>query len=65
MSYTALPKEHAKRIRTTNMMERINKELKRRTKVVRALLNPPLQVRACIDCLPKPRAGGATPRPPG
>jgi len=29
----AFPKEHRKRIRTTNMMERVNKELKRRTKV--------------------------------
>jgi len=36
MSYTAFPKEHAKRIRTTNMMERVNKELKRRTKVAEA-----------------------------
>ena len=34
MNYTAFPKEHAKRIRTTNMMERVNRELKRRTKVV-------------------------------
>jgi putative transposase len=33
MSYTAFPKEHGKRIRTTNMMERANKGLKRRTKV--------------------------------
>ncbi len=34
MSYTAFPKKHGKRLRTTNMMERVNKELKRRTKVV-------------------------------
>ena len=33
MSYTAFPKEHWKRLRTTNMMERVNKGLKRRTKV--------------------------------
>ena len=33
MSHMAFPKEHRKRIRTTNMMERVNKELKRRTKV--------------------------------
>jgi len=33
MSYTAFPKQHCKRLRTTNMMERVNKELKRRTKV--------------------------------
>ncbi len=34
MSYTAFPKEHWKRLRTTNVMEKVNKELKRRTKVV-------------------------------
>jgi putative transposase len=36
MNYMASPKEHWKRIRTTNMMKRINKELKQRTKVVGA-----------------------------
>ena len=36
LNYTAFPKAHGKRIRTTNVMERINKELKRRTKVVGA-----------------------------
>ncbi|CVK33928.1 protein of unknown function [Methanoculleus bourgensis] len=39
MSYTAFPKQHGKRIRTTNLMERVNKELKRRTKVVGAFPN--------------------------
>ena len=34
MSYTAFPKQHWKRLKTTNLMERINRELKRRTKVV-------------------------------
>jgi putative transposase len=34
MSYTVFPKEHWKRLRTTNMMERVNRELKRRTRVV-------------------------------
>ena len=34
ISYTAFPKRHWKRIRTTNMVERVNRELKRRTKVV-------------------------------
>ena len=34
LNYTAFPKQHHKRIRTTNVMERINKELKRRTSVV-------------------------------
>ncbi len=34
ISYTAFPKKHWKRIRTTNMLERVNRELKRRTRVV-------------------------------
>ena len=34
MNYIAFPKQHKKRIRTTNMMEWVTKELKRRTKVV-------------------------------
>ncbi len=34
INYTAFPKKHWKRIRTTNMLERVNRELKRRTKVV-------------------------------
>ena len=39
MSYTAFPKQHEKRIRTTNMMKWVNKEIKRRTKVVGAFPN--------------------------
>ena len=39
LNYTAFPKQHHKRIRTTNVMERINKELKRRTRVVGAFPN--------------------------
>lgn len=39
LSYTAFPQEHWKRIRTTNGMERVNKELKRRTKTVGAFPN--------------------------
>ena len=39
MSYTAFPKQHWKRLKTTNLMERINKELKRRIKVVGAFSN--------------------------
>lgn len=38
-NYQAFPEEHWKRIRTTNMMERMNKELKRRSKVVGAFPN--------------------------
>jgi len=39
LNYTGFPKQHHKRIRTTNIMERINKELKRRTGVVGAFTN--------------------------
>jgi len=39
MSYTAFPKQHRKRIRTKNLMERVNREMKRRTKVVGAFPN--------------------------
>ena len=39
ISYTAFPKRHWKRLRTTNMVERVNKELKRRTKVAEIFPN--------------------------
>jgi transposase-like protein len=35
-NYKAFPREHWRRIRTTNGVERINKELKRRSRVVGA-----------------------------
>ena len=35
----ALPEAHHKRMRTTNMLERQNQELKRRTRVVRIFPN--------------------------
>jgi transposase-like protein len=37
----ALPEPHRKRMRTTNMLERQNQELKRRTRVVRVFPNAP------------------------
>jgi len=38
--YDAAPIEHHKRLRTTNMIERVNQELKRRSRVVRIFPNP-------------------------
>jgi len=38
--YHAAPVAHHKRLRTTNMIERINQELKRRSKVIRIFPNP-------------------------
>ena len=43
--YDAAPVEHHKRLRTTNMLERVNQELKRRSKVVRIFPNPASCVR--------------------
>ena len=37
----SLPEAHRKRMRTTNMLERQNQELKRRTRVVRVFPNGP------------------------
>jgi len=36
MNYRAFPPEHWKKIRTTNLLERVHKEVKRRTKTVGA-----------------------------
>lgn len=41
----SLPKEHRKRLRTSNAAERVNQELKRRTRVVRIFPNPPSLLR--------------------
>ena len=38
--YHAAPPAHHKRLRTTNMIERVNQELKRRSRVVRIFPNP-------------------------
>jgi transposase-like protein len=39
LSCLAFPESHRKRIRTTNALERLNQEIKRRTKVVRIFPN--------------------------
>jgi transposase-like protein len=41
----SLPEKHRKRMRTTNMLERFNQEIKRRTKVVRIFPNETAAVR--------------------
>ena len=40
-----LPKDHRQRLRTSNAAERLNQELKRRTRVVRIFPNPPSLLR--------------------
>ena len=51
MNYMQFPQNHWKKIRTTNMMERINKELKRRSKVVGAFPNQDSVLRLAVSIL--------------
>ena len=39
-TFYRLPKEHHKHLKSTNVLERLNQELKRRTQVVRIFPNP-------------------------
>jgi len=47
LSCLAFPDSHRRRIRTTNGLERLNQEIKRRTRVVRIFPNP----QACLKLL--------------
>ncbi len=50
-NYKDYPRNHWRRIRTTNMMERLNKELKRRSKVVGAFPNDDSLLRLVVSIL--------------
>lgn len=50
-NYQAFPKDHWKRIKTTNMVERLNKEVKRRSKVVGAFPNDESLMRLVVAVL--------------
>ena len=51
LNNTAFPREHWRRLRTTNMLERINLELKRRTRKVGAFLGEPSPLRLVVSLL--------------
>ncbi|MDY9927877.1 IS256 family transposase [Methanosarcina sp.] len=51
MNYMQFPKDHWRRIRTTNIMERTNKEIKRRSKVVGAFPNDESVLRLVVSIL--------------
>jgi putative transposase len=51
MNYRAFPKEHWRRIRTTNILERVNKEMKRRSKVAGAFPNDESLMRLAVSIL--------------
>ena len=50
-NYQVFPEKHWSRIKTTNMLERVNKELKRRSKVVGAFPNEKSLVRLAVTIL--------------
>jgi putative transposase len=50
-NYKAFPESHWKRIRTTNSLERINKELKRRSRVIGAFPNDASLLRLAVSIL--------------
>jgi putative transposase len=50
-NYQAFPKEHWRKIRTTNILERVNKELKRRSKVIGAFPNEESLLRLSVSIL--------------
>ena len=51
MNYRAYPPEHWKKIRTTNLLERVHKELKRRTKKIGAFPNDASLSRLVVSIL--------------
>ncbi len=51
LNYMAFPRNHWRRIRTTNVLERINKELKRRSRVVGAFPNKESVLRLAVSIL--------------
>jgi len=51
MNYMQFPKSHWRRIRTTNMMKRTSKEIKRRSKVVGAFPNKESVLRMVVSML--------------
>jgi len=50
-NYKAFPSSHHRRIRTTNVLERVNKEIKRRTKEVGAFTNDTSLLRLAVSIL--------------
>ncbi|MDP6580675.1 MAG: IS256 family transposase, partial [Vicinamibacterales bacterium] len=52
LNFYSLPRQHHKHLKSTNMLERLNEEIKRRTRVVRIFPNP-------ASCLRLVRALGA------
>jgi putative transposase len=50
LSFYRLPRQHHKHLKSTNLLERLNEELKRRTQVVRIFPN----AQSCLRLIPRP-----------
>jgi len=47
LTFYRLPRQHHKNLKSTNLLERLNEEIKRRTLVVRIFPNNPLLTESC------------------
>ena len=45
LNFYRLPRQHHKRLKSMNLLERLNEEIKRRTRVARAFPNPASRLR--------------------
>ena len=51
MAFYRLPRKHHKHLKSTNMLERYNQEIKRRTHIVRVFPNSESVLRSCSQVL--------------
>ena len=53
LNFYRLPRQHHKHLKSTNMLERLNAEIKRRTRVVRIFPTPPVAYAWSVRCAPR------------
>ena len=53
LTFYRLPRQHHKHLKSTNMLERLNEEIKRRTRVVRIFPNTASACAWCEPCAPR------------
>jgi transposase-like protein len=55
----SLPAAHQRRMRTSNALERVNQEIKRRTRVASLFPNDPLSCDSFLLCSPRSATNGS------